>query len=1291
MKRVLTIIILAFSVAKILATTISTDTVILSDTIKIADLYIYQSNTNHTIVGMRNCTVVVKPTSKIVFYQTISGGWLYFDGFGKSNVKMNHLGNGVWTYSLSVTNLHDGQYQFRTIQYTGSSSNLSASYGTRCNVQLFFQTTDKSSCSLIDDTIRLVTNRPKRWEKSTNGGTSWSNIACLSRIFTESNPTAGVVKYRALNRDNTYSDIVTITYVDAVPSTIQALPATTTKTVDESITFTADVVDNGYSYQWKKDGTNISGAKSRTYTISKIKTSHAGNYTCDVSNGCNGVTTSTARLNVNKCAQVIDFPEIPTLTYSTGLTYTLPQKTDKGLTILYQSMDATVATVSGNVVTIKAPGSTIITATQTGDANYLEATPVSRTLVVNKRTQTITFDSIPEKTYEDLPFTLPQKTNEGLTISYRSTNTSVATVSGNTVTIKKPGTTEIIASQAGDATRYPAAEVSQTLVVKKATQYITFGTLNNKTYGDAPFALNEVSSKNLPIKYVSSDTAVASINGNMVTIKKPGTTLITASQAGNAYYLPADSVSQSFTVNKANQVINFPSINSMPYGSADLSLAELTDKGEPITYVSSDTTIATIIDNHVVHITGAGTTNISASQMGNDYFNPAQAITQVLTVTKANQVINFPAIPACTFGQDTFSLVATVNSGLEIVFESSNDAVASVSGRVVTIVGAGQCFITASAPGNKNYYTATSVEQALVVNKAQPVIEFTTIEGEHTYGDDPIALSASSDNGEVTFTSSNPSKLFIFGGNAIIQGAGTFTITASLDEDANHLAASASQVITVNKASLTVAADNLSRTYGDANPDLTYAISGFVNGDTNLDLTSTISISTTATSTSAVGTYEISPVATVDDNYSITCRKGVLTIEKASLVISTQASREYGENNPDFEYTYTGFKNNETSDVLTTLPQSYTTAKRTSSVGTYPVYISGAAATNYNISYETSSLIVEQAPLTITALDATRKRLQPNPEFQLSIVGFKLNDSISSLEQLPTIQCAADINSPAGTYPIVLLNDGHATNYSYTLVNGTLTVEKLTYTIVVNSQDDSMGTTSGTGMYDEEATITISATPAQHYHFVSWNDGTTDNPRTIRVTADVTYTALFAINQYVIAASANDGAMGSVSGGGTFDYGTTITLTATPNEGYQFNRWTDNNTDNPRQITVTENKFYKAEFGLKQCVVNVSTSDYNMGVVSGGGIYDYGTNVELRATPNSGYVFSHWSNGETTNPYIVTLTSDLSIEAFFKEDTDALDDIHGDSGTTIQKILLDGKIYILRGEKVFTVEGQEVR
>ena len=118
-----------------------------------------------------------------------------------------------------------------------------------------------TTCSSTSKSVVIWTKGPnvKRWERSRDSGSTWTNIACTSYKYTESNPTAGTAKYRVLGTDNTYSDVVTITYVDAVPSTIQATPATNTKTVDESITLTANVTDNGYSYQWKKDGTDISG------------------------------------------------------------------------------------------------------------------------------------------------------------------------------------------------------------------------------------------------------------------------------------------------------------------------------------------------------------------------------------------------------------------------------------------------------------------------------------------------------------------------------------------------------------------------------------------------------------------------------------------------------------------------------------------------------------------------------------------------------------------------------------------------------------------------------------------------------------------------------------------------------------------------------------------------------------------------------------------------------------------------------------------------------------------------
>ena len=900
---------------------------------------------------------------------------------------------------------------------------------------------EQYTCSHAAITITIMFSPTLlRWEKSYDGGNTWTNIACSDYQYTEENPASGIVKYRALGTDNSYSDVVTITYVDAVPETIQALPATSTKTVEESITFTADVVDNDYSYQWKKGGVDILDATNGTYTISSIKSSDAGEYTCYISNGCNDVTTTTATLAVNKCAQTINFPEIPTFTYETNLTYTLPETTDKGLTITYQSMNTSVATVSGNVLTIKAPGTAIISASQIGNDDYLEATQVSRTLTVNKRTQTITFDELPVKTYEDVPFTLPQKTDEGLTISYTCTNTAVATVSGNTVTILKPGTTDIIASQAGDATHYAATEVSQTLIVNKAVQEMSFGALSSKTYGDAPFALSKVSNKNLTITYTSSDASIASITDNIVTIKHPGTVTITATQEGNAYYLAAETKSQTLTINKANQTINLSPLESRAFDSEDFELPNLTDKGQTISYVSSKQDVATITGN-IVHITGVGMTQITATQDGNEYYNAAPSVSQTLTITKATQTINFPELSACVYGQDTITLVATVNSGMEIEFESSNNSVATVIGNKLAIVGAGTCFITASADGNQYYYTATSVQRTLVVNKAQSVLTFEAIEGEYTYGDTPITLTAYGSSGNIVFNSSNPTKLLIAGTNAIIQGAGHFTITASIAEDANHLPISASQEITIRKAPLTLTIDNTSRKYGDNNPVFTCTYKGFVNGDTKADLTANVNISTSANVYSPVGAYEIFATGTTDDNYEITVKKGILTIEKAPLSISAQGTREYGENNSDFVFAYEGFKNNENSSVLTTQPTAYTTAKKSSPVGTYPIYVSGASATNYEIAHQEGSFVITKAPLTIFVIDATRKQGEENPKFELNIDGFKLEDTVADLDKLPTIQCEANVNSPAGTYPIFLLEDGYDDNYAYNLVNGVLTVE----------------------------------------------------------------------------------------------------------------------------------------------------------------------------------------------------------------------------------------------------------
>ena len=108
--------------------------------------------------------------------------------------------------------------------------------------------------------------------------------------------------------------------------------------------------------------------------------------------------------------------------------------------------------------------------------------------------------------------------------------------------------------------------------------------------------------------------------------------------------------------------------------------------------------------------------------------------------------------------------------------------------------------------------------------------------------------------------------------------------------------------------------------------------------------------------------------------------------------------------------------------------------------------------------------------------------------------------------------------------------------------------------------------------------ITITAVPAnEHHHFVRWSDGNTDNPRTISVEGDATYTAEFAIDQHTIAVTC-DPLQGVVTGAGTYDYGTQVTLTATANAGYRFEQWSNGVTANPYLFTATEDLTLEAQF-----------------------------------------------------------------------------------------------------------------
>ena len=248
------------------------------------------------------------------------------------------------------------------------------------------------------------------------------------------------------------------------------------------------------------------------------------------------------------------------------------------------------------------------------------------------------FNALPIKTYGNADF------NGGATslnttqpIIYTSSNPLVATIVGGNIHITGAGTSDITASQASDGF-YPAASVTRTLTVNKAPLIIKaddksrFEGLANPplTITYTSFVLGETAAVLLTPATISTTATIAS---------PPGTYPITVSGATAANYTITHTNGTLTVVPKQNQTITFNTPPTKTYGNADFAAgATSTNNTIPITYTSSNPAVATIIGNNI-HITGAGTSTITASQAGNDGYFPATPVARTLTVNKANLTI----------------------------------------------------------------------------------------------------------------------------------------------------------------------------------------------------------------------------------------------------------------------------------------------------------------------------------------------------------------------------------------------------------------------------------------------------------------------------------------------------------------------------------------------------------------------------------------------------------------------------------------------------------------------------
>jgi hypothetical protein len=286
---------------------------------------------------------------------------------------------------------------------------------------------------------------------------------------------------------------------------------------------------------------------------------------------------------------------------------------------------------------------------------------------------------------------------------------------------------------------------------------------------------------------------------------------------------------------------------------------------------------------------------------------------------------------------------------------------------------------------------------------------------------------------------------------------GTYPIVANLidltSKLGNYTVTKMDGVLTITQAPLTVTAANASRLYGDPNPVFTGTIVGIKNGDAI-----TATYSSPATVTSDVGTYPIIP-ALVDPtlklgNYAVTSTNGVLTINPAPLTFTVaNASRIYGNPNPTFTGTFVGLKN---ADVLTV---TFTSADITSPVGTYPIVptVSGAKAIDYTITLKNGTLTITKAPLTVTGPSGSRLYGDPNPAS--TFAGLKNNDNITATLATPT---ATSVPATYVTVPVLVDPTNKLSNYTVTIKNGSLTVNKAPLSVTANSFSRPFGSANPT-------------------------------------------------------------------------------------------------------------------------------------------------------------------------------------------------------------------------------------
>ena len=564
----------------------------------------------------------------------------------------------------------------------------------------------------------------------------------------------------------------------------------------------------------------------------------------------------------------------------------------------------------------------------------------------------------------------------------------------------------------------------------------------------------------LPISF--APTASGSISGSLVitdndlngsnvaqTIHLSGTatgvgttTTLSSSLNPSAY---GQSVTITATVAKTSGTVT-------PTGTVQFSVdgsavgSAVTLSGGTATYSTSTLAAGThSITAAYTPATGSGFTSSSAT-----------ALSQV--VNKAMLTVTAPS-PSITYGQTLPTYTATYSGYQNGDTSSALSGSPSLTTSPATPSAAGTYTITGAAGSlSATNYSFSFVNGTLTINKA--VLTVTAPSPSITYGQTLPTYTATYSgyqNGDTSSVLSGSPSLTT--SPATPTSVGSYTITGAVGSltAANYTFSFVNGTLTIGKAVLTVTAPSPSITYGQTLPTYTATYSGYQNGDTSSALSGSPSLTTSPATPSAAGSYTITAAvgSLSASNYSFTFVSGTLTIGKAVLTVTAPSPTiTYGQTLPIYTATYSGYQNGDTSSVLSGSPSLTTSPAAPSAAGSYTITaaVGSLSASNYTFTFANGTLTINKATLTVTAASPTITYGQAVPTYTASYSGYQNGDISSVLSGSPSLTTSPATPSAAGTYAITAAAGSlSATNYTFTFVNGTLTINKAASSVSATS------------------------------------------------------------------------------------------------------------------------------------------------------------------------------------------------------------------------------------------------